>query len=780
MNKFKLILPALLFMSFFTLTAAESQSKTEAKRFFEEYEKYVKKGGKRSEVADNLNAALTLHPMNQAYRYAELELYQSTCFSNDWNRWIKNIHKQLARCKKFHADFPQYHDSDWNKKMVFNSHKIFGSGYNPFFEIYSRHRNAPTKIQKQQLIELCNELRPLFRMDLKRNFYPYDLSDGLNSLTELHNYSNIVWRSNFSLYYGDYAQFLHERAQAYSVLLNHVGQFIKQHPQQTNKTDKILDFLGGLEDFSFHNGSIRINDKVIINHLHNSTKLIQQLQSLPLVNARKAAIQLKLRQRLINAPRTKTAIAPIIDDYFAELYQLTPKTFIGHSPYITYYDTFIQWWVKGGLNVIKTRYKLFRKNRNLVTTSEKITKLCRQCNWKALLTYVDEMRNRNNQLIKQRKVVNYYQNLANNFGEQKVPDNPDALKFFTLMNHDFNIQIHNYQKMFAYKYPLFVRGVLKYKHIIYLLMQEKVNNKMLLGIWDLQNSSVKLLQTPVDPYKFAGVTQAYMPIPACAPWTVGGDKVVIVCNNGDVAILSLNNQQWQTISDLIPPSPRGVAIVGNKIFVLCGTGRKKYDNSLISFDFSGKDYMINFSNARSDKQHAIENLSGTVNSLIALNDNELAFLISTNGTGAVFRYRLATGKFKRICTLPVSSYEDRLYYQNNKLYCLTDGHGSRIYSINPADGKFSCIMIQYNFRYKISPEDRPLQLKTNWDLKGPFLFNKDFLWCSYYYPAAVNWKHPRQSPQLFLPGSPFLTQGATSNSVIYFSFSHCFVVKSRF
>ena len=160
----------MLFLQFLWLTGAESNSQLEAQRFFAEYETFVKSGGKRSEAADKLNASLALQPMNQDYRYAELELYQSTCFSHDWDTWIKNIRKQLDRCKKFHADFPRYRSKDWNRKLVFNEHKVFGTGRNPFLEIYSRRRKAPTTEQKKQLIELCDELRSLARMDMKRAF----------------------------------------------------------------------------------------------------------------------------------------------------------------------------------------------------------------------------------------------------------------------------------------------------------------------------------------------------------------------------------------------------------------------------------------------------------------------------------------------------------------------------------------------------------------------------------------------------------------------------------
>jgi len=779
MSKFKLNLILLLFLQFLCMEGSESHSQTEAQRFFAEYDIHVKSGGKRSKAADKLNAALALQPMNQAYRYAELELYQSSCFSQNWDRWIKNSKKQLERCKKFHADFPKYRNRDWNKKMVFNEHKVFGTGRFPFNEIYSRQRSAPTEVQKKQLVELCNELRTLLRMDLKWNFHPYDLSDGLNSPIEVWHYGSVVWRSNRCRYYGDYAQFLRQRARAYSIFLDHVGKFVKQHPKQAAKTNKHLGFLGQLDDFNIYSGSIRINDKAIIEHLLNNTKLIDKLQSLPLANAQKTAIQLRLRQKLVSAPRTKTSLAPIIDEYFTELYKFAPKTFVGQSKGLMHHDAFIGWWVRGGIQIARVRYKIFRNNKNLITSSEKIRTFCSQRDWKALLSYIDKMRNCNSQFIKQLKVANHYQNLANNFGGHKVPSGSEAMKLFEQMNRDFDVRSYNYQKMFAHPFPLFVRGVLKHKTSIYLLMQEGHKNKMFLGIWNLQDQTVKLLLTPVDPYKFSGVSESHMSRRDCAPWTVGNGKVVIACNNGNVAVFSLDNNQWQLIKDVIPTPPRGVAVAGNKIFVLCGTGRKKYDNFLISFGFSGKAYTIHFSNARDDKQHNLEKLTGAVNSLITLNNNELAFLISLGYTAAVYRYQLTTGSFKRICTLPVSSYEDRLYFQNGKLYCLTDGHGSRIYRINPTDGSFVCTMIQDNFRYKINPKDTPLLLKTNWDLQGPFVFDKEFLWSAYYNPAVVSWKLPKQSLQLFLPNSPFLTRGVEQNSVIYFSFSHCFVVKPK-
>lgn len=472
----------MLFLQLLWLTGAESNSRLEAQRFFAEYETYVKSGGKRSDAADKLNAALALQPMNQDYRYAELELYQSSCFNHDWDTWIKNIRKQLDRCKKFHADFPRYRNSEWNKKMVFNEHKIFGTGRNPFSEIYSRQRTAPTAAQKQQLVRLCDELRPLLRMDFKRAFYPYDLSDGINSIKELWNYNEVIWRTNESIYYGDHAQFLRERVKAYTLMLEHVKQYVEAHPEQKAGIRKWFNPFG-IDRLEYSNGSIKTNDDDIISYL-NSTQMrefIEALQKIPLPNLRHFALLIRFKRDLVNASRTWEAAIPLIDNYYTSVIRIAPDVFNG-SQYSDpcwklHEDGFMDWWLKGyGAKFANEHYERFRRQNNLFSINDKITACYRRRDWTKLLSYVGFMRKQNTARIKKLKITNRFSEMTEFFASKNLSKNSRAWRFFHQMNADFEVNPISYEQLLAWHKPLKLRAVLKKDDIVYLVLHEDRQN----------------------------------------------------------------------------------------------------------------------------------------------------------------------------------------------------------------------------------------------------------------------------------------------------------------
>lgn len=392
--------------------------------------------------------------MNQIYRYAELELYQSTCYSHDWDTWIKNIRKQFERCKKFHADFPKYRNRDWNKKMVFTEHKVFGTGRNPFREIYSRQKTAPTKSQKQQLVQLCNELRPFLRMDFKRAFYPYNLSDGINSIKELWNYNEIVWRTNEYLYYGDHAQFLRERTKAYILMLKHVKQYIETHPKQYSKVEKWFNPFG-INWLGCSNGSIKTNDNDIIRHLNSRQmhEFIERLQKLPLPGLKRFALFMRLKCDLVKAPRTREAVISLIDNYYTTVHRIAPGVFSKFqysSPrWIVHDDGFMDWWLKGyGAKLAKRRYKHFCKQNNLFSINDKIKACYRRRDWKTLLSYVGVMRKQNTARIKKLKITNNFSEIAGFFASKNLPPNSPAWNLFRQMNADFEVDPVSYKEYF--------------------------------------------------------------------------------------------------------------------------------------------------------------------------------------------------------------------------------------------------------------------------------------------------------------------------------------------
>jgi hypothetical protein len=782
----KIKLLNLLLLPWMVLTPVAVRSATperqhEARRFFAEYEKHVKSSGKRIEAADKLNAALALQPMNQVYRYAELELYQSTCYSHDWNKWIKNIRKQLERCKKFHADFPDYQSKDWNRKLVFNCHKLFGTGRSPFNEIYSRRRQSPTATQKQQLVELCDELRPLARLDLKRAFYSCDLSNGLNSVKELWNYCEIIWRTNECRYYGDYAQFLCERAQAYEKPIALIRKFVKEHPGKANKANKWLTGFTSLYDVQSSNASIKNNSDDIIKHLQNSRNLIEQLQTIPLLTARETALRLDLKRKLVSSPRNWKAMLPVFDKYYAELYKLKPEIFKNrHSP--EYYDGFFPWWTRSS-KLTDERYQLFRKQKGLFSVNDEIRDLClaRKKDWPKLLSYTNEMRKQNIERIKKLKITNLYIKPAKYFMSKSIPESSPAWRFFYKMNSNFDIKPQSYEKLFDHHKPLKLRAMLKKDNNIYLVLHEG-RKKFMLGIWNRKTGRRKLYPVPsnlTEDFLLFGISEGHMPIRPFTPWDADEKRIALASARGNVIIFSLAEGKWTKLEDVVPASARGLVIAGNRIYVLSSQkGHIGYENYLLSFGFNGKDYKINFSSARSSKKHQVEKFNAQPNSLFALSDAKLVFVISWR-KAILFSYEIDKDRFEEVCSLPQSAFRDRIYPQGKFLYVQTYGHGSRVYRVDPAAPNSECVLIQDRSKHKLNLKDNFVRTNTSWSLQGPFVFSDRFIWSAWYKPAVINRKAPKRSPQLFLPPCPFLTSDLGRGSVIYFSFYRCFSITPK-
>lgn len=305
----------------------------------------------------------------------------------------------------------------------------------------------------------------------------------------------------------------------------------------------------------------------------------------------------------------------------------------------------------------------------------------------------------------------------------------------------------------------------------------------MLGVWNLKTGTKNLFSVPrslADDFFLFGIREGHMPVRPCTPWDTDGKHIVLATAEGNVIIFSLAAKNWTKLEDIVPASARSLAIAGNTIYVLSSQkGHLGYENYLSSFDFRGKNYKINFSSARSYPKHQVEKLNALPNSMFALNDRELVFIMSWASV-AVYLYKIESDRFERICELPQSAFKDRIYPQGKSLFIQTYGHGSRIYRVAPDSGTSECILIQDASQHKLNPKDNFVRTDTNWDLQGPFVFNDNFIWSAWYHPAVINRQSPAESPQLFLPPSPFLiASNSKRDEVIYFSFFRCFTVKPK-
>ncbi len=737
-----------------------SAGSEEAKRFFAEYQAQTSLEVKK----EKLDAALALDPTNEYYRYEEVEFYSSFCYSRNWDTWIANAREQLRLTKKFHADFPNYRNNDWNRKLVFAFHRVFQR--QPFRHLYGR-TNPPTAKQAKEMAELCDELRPLTRMEEERIWYSYDLADGISSRKELQNYAAVVYHYSRMEFYGSQERFWQERLKGYSRLLDGLEEFVRNHPEERKKAEEIGTF-DWFDDMALPDGDIQTDDAVSMRCLSEEIDpLLARMEQSTFPGIRSIATRFRLYQALVQAPRNRESALQVLEEF---LKKHPDGDWLNDRHWNNTRNsmfTFSNWWIR--TSHLARRLEEYDQQRRTRSFAEVVQALFLKDDWAGLISRADEMREVQKRRIAELKMDNLYSNIASTFSEsRKLPD--AAWRFFERMNADFRIESRSFAELFGSREPLQAIGVCRRGDSVFLLLAGK--DTLSLGVWDIRLTR-ETLHPLSPPSAFDGLYSGNLGAENLAPWDCNGSLAAIALKNGDLLLYDLERKREHTLPDVLPAPARGVAIAGNKVYALCGQKGTSKQNFLISCNFSGEDYQIHFSNVRSEKKNELEREFGEVDSLFARNDNELIFLLCT-GKVKVFRYRIDADRFEVVCELGETPFHNRMYRDDGVFYAQTDGHGFLIYQVDPEKSRADCILMQ-DYR----PKGIQAPFCNSWMVQGPFARQGDLLFgAGLWATTAVNLNDPAKSPQLFLPRAGFLISGR-NGAVIYFCGFRYFEVAGR-
>jgi len=754
--KYRLILLLFVFGSL-SLTAGPE----EAERFFAEYRALTSNAAKK----EKLDAALALDPMNEYYRYEELVLHSSCCYNSDWDAWIANAREQLRRAKRFHADFPNYRTDDWNRKPVFAFHRVFER--EPFPYIYARS-NPPTAKQAKEMAELCDELRPLVRMDLRRIWYPYDLADGISSREELENYINVVYRTCLKELFGSQERFWQESLEGYAGILDALEEFVRKYPEERQKIE-ITDVFFWFDELALSDGSIKTDDELSVRYLSGEIEpLLVRMEQSTFPNIRAMGTRFRLYQALVLAPRNREAALRVLEK-FLETHpdgEWLTEQFWSTTNYRL--NTFSNWWIQ--TSCLAGRLEEYYRQRKTRSFPEIVQDLFRKKDWAGLTVRADEMREVRKRRIAGLNVDNPYSNIAAAFSHSRtLPE--EAWRFFEQMNADFKIESRSIAELFGSDEPIQVIGVCRRGDTIFLLLDRE--RKFFIGVCDIRLTRGTLYALSPEPSAFDGLYSGNLGAKNLAPWDCNGSLAAIALKNGDLLLFDLEKKQEHILPDVLPAPARGVAIAGNKVYALCGQEGTSKQNYLVSFDFSGGDYRIHFSNVRSEKKNELEHAFGEVNSLFARNDNELIFLLCAQKVN-VFRYRIDADRFEPVCDLGETAFVNRMYRDDDVFYAQNDGHGFLIHRVDPEKNRADCILMQ-DVRY---PRIQAPFCRS-WMVQGPFARQHNLLFgAGIWATTAVDLSDPAKSPQLFMPPSGFVISGQ-GGSVIYFSEFRYFEITGR-
>lgn len=737
-----------------------SAGSEEAKRFFAEYQAQTSTAAKK----EKLDAALALDPMNEYYRYEELVLYSTFCYNRDWDIWIANAREQHRRAKKFHADFPNYRTGDWNRKFVFEFHRVFQM--QPFSYIYVRN-NLPTAKQAKEMAELCDELRPLVRMDLKRAWFPYDLTDGISSWKELENYTSVVYRTCLMELYGSQERFWQERIEGYSEILDAMEKFVQEHPEDREKTERIGAFFW-FDKMALSHGDLQTDDEVSMRYLSREIEpLLERMEQSTFPEIRAQGTRFRLYQALVQAPRNRESALRVLEEFLTQHPDGDWLSDRYGSDMRSGLNTFSNWWIQTpGLAGRLEEYDRQRRARSFV---EVVQDLFRKKDWAGLTARADEMRELRKLRIANVRVDDPYYNILFLFSRsQELPG--EAWRFFERMNADFDIKSRSLAELFGSTKPLQVIGLCRRENTIFLLLEQE--RKFFLGVSDISLTRGTLYLLSPEPSTFDGLYSRGFGPGNLAPWDCNGSLAAIALKNGDLLLYDLKEKEEHILPDVLPAPARGIAIAGDKVYALCGQNGESKQNYLISCNLSGEDYRIHFSNVRIEKKNELERAFGEVDSLFALNDNELIFLLCTRKVN-VLRYRIDADRFELVCEPGETASYNRMYRDNDVFYAQTNGHGSLIHRVDPEKNRADCILMQ-DQRYK----GIQAPFCRRWPVQGPFARRNDLLFGAGWYSSVVDLSDPAKSPQLFLPRAGFLISGR-DGAVIYFCGFRYFEVAGR-
>jgi hypothetical protein len=756
----------------------------EAQRFFKEYQRLVKSQGsgqageikKYTDARDKLFSALALAPDNKNIRFAELIYYSKMLRALPLDQKISTMCKQLKLAKNFRADFGVCSPS------VFEIDILCGG-------VPSNYAARWTPEFQRQYSLFCREFRPLLIADIKALYYPYDLTDGINSLKELKNFTDVVIRSNWHWFYGNQREWLKQRFDDYASLYKEAAKYIATHPQESKKVNQIIreSYLTDI----FYPNQHSLDLPGLAEHLEQTKELCEfiansKLDSVKpnifLLDAMRAAIKEKPEENFTRA----------IDQYLERLAAIRPKLLLPSQlsgdgsfkdcRFCDFCDKIIKQY-----NLPNQRLKIYQQKHAMNSEFEDldcwITRALHTRNSVAFVhpeNIISTMKKfcllslKDNRFGNRRGSV--IEAVFHNDRKGKAVE-PEKKIFFIEANSDFAIVTKPYYELLGMsgaKIPVKLCGAVQNNEEIALFF----DNKHIL-IRQSDGSFISVPKTPAPmliPYnQISGVLKR--------PIALSDSHLVFADEKGNLRIYDRARKEWALYEDFSPEPIISLLIHGDKIYALAGDeewavhNRRNY---MFSCNLDGSGRRILFSSERSEKLNELDKLRGGLSSLTAIGDNKLAFLLTfTNEYTQIWQYDIEHDRFKRLFKALYPGTNNDAMWQglDRALYLASCSWSERIYRFKPDAYKPEWIFCQSGRKRKFdSPSDKPVFFNGRSQLRPPWRISGNYLWCGGETSALLDLNNIKANPPLLLLPKTHYVYELGNNKMIFFGDYRYFIV----
>ena len=729
-----------------------SDRKKEAARFFGEYQAAQEDTARKEKLA----AALALDPMNERYRFEEMDLD-----SPGWDAHIERLKRCEEKFPAFRRDFPK---STKNLSYLISP------------ERYSNYFPEASKDQLKFLEDYCERIRPWYDEALKREL-PFDLDDGIGSLAEMRNYQEYLWRSSDMTMFWNFERGYRRRYENQVKLIRAWDRFIADNPQYGKRAESYY-FIVSRMDWNRH-WEKEIFDQYI-RYLKSIRDFSPLAASTDLPGAHAAGAILEAQLNLLEAKSVNEACSV----YF-EMFDAFRKIQMRYGT-----DEFLRPdhpVLKDCFSVINSECFQIRYPRNFVEEERK--RYFRMQGEKDRFS-LDDFRNLTT-LYRKNDSENYFQMIAGYLDQIRVlwpirlTRNDGAVPFIRLSDQIFVRHANELNKSYIRKIvdglnPDFDLEIIPYSRFlncplmdspVRCLAASRSNSEILLVLTQNDKVVLAVLDQKLNRIEQYDLGDKFPPIENYVAWDTShpcyrldaDQKTIVVGGSGELRIIDRKNKQINRLSGLWEDwTLAGLALHSGKIFLAAKKAILANAPGKImmkSAALDGSMQKIHFHSNRSRKQSAYD---GIENAMICgfdrLPEGNIIIAFTSKDKNANSREKHQLLLFE-IGTEQIRPLSIQLPFPLEGIkWTSVDTEGKYLYS----GGVFNDLMVKVDpetsrweavFKTKSAKGHFPSQydLDQLTGLTPPFLPERKQLWCAGEMPMVVSLDAPEKSPILFLP-----------------------------
>ncbi len=703
----------------------DRDARKEIERFFAEYGTAASPEQKKEKLA----AALALNPMNEIYRYEELQwIFEYRCPLG-----TEEVRKAVEQTFRFCKDFPDSKRRVWDMRMTYALRNDLTPSADELFAVIRRERQA--------------ESRRLIQIDPKAEFKtPGDIKKYTHYLASI-----IIERYYRSAISPDYLKDNREYTLDY---IKKINAYIDKHPEDAGAVEKIGLAVGltPMPESVFQDIYSSQVEDFYVDYYLSLNDFTAELNRAKLAPLRFEKLRIMMIQNLIRAGNDEAAIRKIYFDCFSMLDQEFPGFTSGGS------GAYSNW---RGINIfLGTRTLSFWSVKRLGKDEtfgcellvEYLTRSGREISLpglKALFGVV--MTKINESIIRQliaaapliRKHGYDFLTIRSNsvalpalfnnlYSKESSISRSLRTELFTAINQPFEFTEIPTERILA---------VTQYGKFIYLICYQR-DEDLRFYEFDCDAACMRLLSTfpgaDVDIYdytaRFLKVSPQYI--------VFSGPDFIWVGERGNDAI------KWHQLKELPPQfSPSGLEILNDRIYLL--DSNKIYESQktkmLISMDMEGGKRKIHFSSARVEELSPLDIVkNGVAAKLFRQDEKRFLFAMFLNDRTELWGFDVALEKFTKIATVP-ESYHCYMNYDDSAMWVLCN-YGGSIYRVDPSNGAWEHF---FHGQHRIWDGSKPrYQMLGERQIDGPVMIRNGKLWIGGQTQFCVDLENPRQTQML--------------------------------